>query len=525
MRKLLLGLLLLPSIGLGAQLQSQRFFANNGGLVDHLSPLRIPDNTATDINNITMDDRGQLSKRNGYSVIASTSAMIGFSTWSVNGGGYHNASSGNNFFAVVVGTAVYKTSTALGSWTSVSGINSITATVTNLAQVTDLQDSLVFCNEVDKPFYLKSTGVATAISTDTFSAAKTCGTYGAYLVVGNTTESSVAFPSRVRWSDINNINSFPALNYIDVEPDDGDKIVAIIAFDESIYIFKHRAIYKMLITGLDGPDAFIIRPLSRNIGAWAKNSVRVIPSVGIAFLAQNTAYLLNNDGLNPIGDPIQRTFDTVSRGNWANAVGGVYPHKYQYWLAVSTAGATNTEVLVYDYVQKNWTIFTNMNVNMLAQTEDSSGQNILVSGDYMATAYKQDTGSTDNPGGVASGISASYTTANLLMGGTPEITKGFKYLYIFTQGDVNYTLNVKAAYDYISTYEYSKDVQIGSAGSVYGTGIYDTDVYPASGVNVTRLELNRSSQAIKIKFSNATSGEVFGVIGWTVVYSLEDYKQ
>ncbi len=535
MKKLLLGLLFLPSLVLGAQLTSQRFFQNNGGLVDHISPLRVPDNAATSLNNITMDDRGQLSKRNGYIVAGTTNSLIGYSTWTVNGGGYHTASSGNNFFAIVAGTAVYTTNTAFGAWTSVTGTVSITDSHTNLAQVTDIQDSLVFCNESDKPFYVKSTGNATTISTNTFSAAKTCSTYGSYLIVANTTESSTAFPSRVRWSDINNINSFPALNYIDVEPDDGDKIVSIISFDESVYIFKHRSIYVMQITGLDGPDAFIIRPVSRNVGAWAKNSVRVIPSVGIAFLAQNTEYILTGNGLEPIGDPIQRTFDTVSRGQWANAVAAVYPHKYQYWLAVSTAGSANTEVLVYDYVQHNWTIFTDIAANMLAQAEDSTGQNILVSGDYQATVYRQDNGSVDKPHGVSTGIQASYTTADLLMGsysgnsnyyiGLPDITKGFKYLYIFTQGDNLYTLNVQAAYDYSTNYEYNQNVQIGSAGAIYDTGIYDTDIYPASGYTVTRLELNRSARAVKLKFSNVNSGEIFGLVGWTVVFAPEDYRQ
>ncbi len=531
MKKLLLGLLLIPSVLAANPLQSKRTFTNNGGLVNHLSPFLTPDNNASEIENITMDDRGLLSKRNGYTVIQSTSALgvstsaVAGSTGPVNGGVYHTATVGNSFFTVIMGSDVYRTGNTFSSYSRITGSVVITNSNSNLAQATHLQDKAIFCNEVDKPFYVGSTGNATTISTTTFSAAKTCATYGVYLVIGNTTESALAFPSRVRWSNINDINDFPPLNYIDVEPDDGDKIVGIVAFDESVYIFKHRSIYRMLITGLDGPDAFNIRPVSRNVGAWAKNSIKIIPNVGIAFLAQNTAYLLNDQGLNPIGDPIQRTFDGVSRSMWANAVGGVYPKRYQYWLAVSTANSQNSEILVYDYVQGNWTIFTDMKVNMLAESEDSTGQNILVSGDYQGVTYKQDNGSVDSPRGTSTGIDAFYTTANLFTADSPDITKGFKYLYIYSLGDQSYTLNVKAGYDLNSTYEFNDDIDLGSAGAVYDTGVYDVDVYPASGYQTTRIELNRVSRSMRLKFSNTSSGEIFGLIGWTIVYEMQDYTQ
>lgn len=522
MKKLSFVLLSLLSATLYAgQLQPSRSFENNGGLVDHISPVLVPDKSASDINNITMDDRGQLSKRAGYTLLNSTGAMT---LNPLTGGGYHNAATGTSFFGVVVGTNVYRTgNTFAGSYTNVTGTVTLTSSASNLVQTTSINDQLVFCNESDKPFYLASTGNAVHISTPLFSGAKTCGTYGAYLVIGNTTESGTSYPSRVRWSSIQNTNDFPALNYIDVEPNDGDKIVSLISFDDSVYIFKKRSIHRMVITGLDGADAFIIRPVARNIGAWAKNSVRVIPNVGIAFLAQNTAYVLNDNGLEPIGDPIQRTFDAANRAQWGNAVAAVYPKRYQYWLAIST-GSTNQEALVYDYVQKAWTIYTGMSLNALAQAEDSNGNNLLLSGDYTGNHYKQDTGTSDNPAGVARAINGSYTTGEITFG-SPELTKNFKYLYIITQVDINTTLTVDAAYDYASDYEAAFSVDLGQAGALYGTAIYGTDIYPAGQYKTSRVELNRSARAVRLKFSNSSSGAIVGVIGWVIVYSNEDWRQ
>lgn len=504
------------------QLQAERYFANNGGLFDHISPLLVPNRNATAISNFTLDDRGQLTKRLGYTILNTTGTI---STYTVTGGGYLNSSNGNSFFAVVVGTNVFKTgNTFAGTWTNVSGAT-ITNASTNLTQVTSLQNKLIFCNDSDKPFTLTSTGNSVQISTSTFTKAKTCAAYSNYLVVGNTFEGSTSFPSRIRWSDINNTESFPDLNYWDVEPDDGDQIVSIVTFEDSVYIFKRHSIYRMLVTGGEGPDAFIIRPLSRNIGAWAKNSVKVIPNVGIAFLAQNTAYIYDGANLEPIGDPIQRTFDAVNRQMWAKAVGEVYPKRYQYWLSVSVAGTTNDEVLVYDYVQKAWTTYTGMSFSMLAQSEDSNGANILISGSYIGNVYKQDVGNSDYPNNVKTNINASYTTADLNFG-QPEYTKNFKYLYLFSKVDSSTTVSATAYYDYVTTQPI--DINLGTANltlATYDTAVYDSDIYPNIVNDIQRVELNRSGRSIKLAFVNNSSDANVSIIGWVIVYSLESWRE
>ncbi len=511
--------------GYTAELQSSRHFENTGGLLDRVSPLLVPDKNATLLNNITLDDRGQLSKRNGYTILNSTGALGPVGS-AVTGGGYHNAASGSSFFGLVVGSDVYRTgNTFSGSYTKVTGTVTVTNSASNLAQTTSFQDKLVFCNESDKPFTLSSTGNAVHISTSLFSGAKTCATYGSYLIVGNTTESSVAQTSRVRWSDVNNTDSFPANNYWDVEANDGDKIVSLVAFDDSVYIFKKRSIHRLIITGQEGANAFVVRPIARNIGAWAKNSVKAIPNVGIVFLAQNTVYVLSGNELEPIGDGIQRTIDGINRSAWANSVGEVYPKRYQYWLAVSPSGSTNNKVLVYDYIQKAWTVYSGMTVNALAQAEDSTGDNILLSGDSLGNHYKQDTGTSDNPANVETEISASYTSNDITFG-APEITKTLKYLYLFSLVDATTTVTTNLYYDYDgSAVENSIDLNLGQTGAVYDVAIYDQDVYPNRQYKVSRVELNRSARSVKIQFTNASADSLVGIIGWVFVYTLEDYQQ
>lgn len=511
---------------LHAQLQSERFFDNTGGLLDRVSPLLVSPKNASALSNVTLNSRGQLSKRGGFTALNTGGALGDASNGRyVTGGAYHNAASGTSFFAVVSGTNVYRVSNTFGtSYTAVTGTVTITSNVTNLAQTTSLNDKAIFCNELDKPFYVGSTGNALALASTVFSSATTCASYSNYLILGHTIESNVDYPTRVRWSDLNDINTFPANNYIDVEPNDGDKIVAIITFEDNIYIFKKHCIYQMLITGQSGANAFIVRPLTRGVGAWAKESVKVIPAVGVVFLSQNTVYTLSDSGLEPIGDSIQVTLDNLNRTKWKDAVGEVYPKRYQYWLAMSENSNPPELVLVYDYIQKAWTTYDlNTNVTMMSQAETSTGESILLSGDSNGWHYKQDTGTADYPANTKTVIVSSYTTADLNFS-SPEITKNFKYLYIYSNALSSTTVSVETALDFSTLYNNPIQVDFGNTGAVYDTAIYDTDMYVSQQTGITRVELNLTGKVIKFRFSNDDMDAALGIIGWVVVYDVENFN-
>ncbi len=86
------------------------------------------------------------------------------------------------------------------------------------------------------------------------------------------------------------------------------------------------------------------------------------------------------------------------------------------------------------------------------------------------------------------------------------------------------TTTVEASFDYSTTYEYSQNISLGQVGALYDTAIYDTDIYPSINYKVARIEINRSAKAIKLRFSESSTNS-FGIIGWALVYSLEDWKQ
>ena len=517
MKKLLLSLFLLASPSFAA-LQSERFIDNTGGLVDRYSPILLPTKSAKSIQNIHLDDRGQLVKRLGYDNDNTTD--LTHST--VTGGGFHQSTTGTSFMAVVVGTGIYTTGTTYGgSYTLVNSTEVLTAGINNLAQFTSFNDWGVICNESDYPFQVSNSAAYRIPNVST--GAKTCESFNNYLLLGYTTEASTVYGSRLRWSDLGVLNTWPANNYIDIEPSDGDSIVAIKRYQSNLYVFKKRSIYEVIQTGGSGAEAFIVRPVARGIGAWAKNSVQVIENRGIVFLGQNGVYLFDGSNFDFISDPIQRKIDGLSRSRYAQAVAVVYPVRNQYWISVTDdADTQNKLILVWDYIQQAWSTYTGIHANALIQAEDNTNTIKIFSGDYNGDIYEQDTGTQDEPGGVSTNISCFYETPDLHLG-SPEIDKTFKYVYVFSRATVEANVTMDIAYNYQGAFVDSKDLSVGSVAAVWGTAVWGTDVWPGTATQIHRIEINRKGKAIRLKFSENSTTQL-GVLGWVVVYDLEDYR-
>ncbi len=516
-KKLLLSLLLFSS-PLWAGLQSERYFNNTGGLVDRYSPILVPSKNASDVQNIQFDQRGQLLKRRGYL----KNNVTDLTSNSVTGIGYHQSTTGTTFMAVIVGTNVYTTgNTYGGTYTNVTGTITLTSSANNQAQFTSFKDFGVMCNESDTPIKIQSGSAFALVRAAT--TAKTCESFNNYLLFGNTAESGVTYGSRLRWSDVGDINTYPVNNYIDIEPDDGDSIIAIKRYQSTLYIFKKRSIYEAVLTGAAGAEAFVVRPVARGIGAWAKNSVQAIEAKGIVFLGSDGVYLFDGNNFDLISDQIQRKINGLNRSRYQYAVGAVYQTKHQYHLAVSNGVETsNQTVLVWDFIQESWSVYRGITANALASTEDSSGNILLFSGDTAGGVYKQDVGLVDQPAGANTSITSFYATPELTLG-SPEIDKTYKYLYVFTNVTTTTTIVVDTAYNFTDSYQGTMTIAVGDTGAVWDSAIWNTDIWPGQATRVSRIELNKRAKSLRIKFSD-NSGTDLGVLGWVVVYSLEDYR-
>lgn len=94
--------------------------------------------------------------------------------------------------------------------------------------------------------------------------------------VGNIYESSTKYSSRIRFSDAAAPTTWTDANYIDINPDDGQRVTALYAYQGSILIFKEHSVY--VLTGRS-TESFTIYNLTREFGTTNPESVQEINGV------------------------------------------------------------------------------------------------------------------------------------------------------------------------------------------------------------------------------------------------------
>src|SRR5690606_15573297 len=220
----------------------QKYFGDfSGGLNTLFSPVLPADNESCDLQNVRLREKGTISKRGGTKAI--TEELPG----GVMGAHALYRKDGSKFLLYVIGDTLYK----MGP----DGENIV------------LKDDLTpghrmrFCTYRDKAWC--TNGADPMFWTD----GETCEN-----VEGNPPKSILIrayknhlfavdtdTPNRLRFSELDDPESWPALNFIDINSDDGDKITA---FEESFrgrfIIFKERSIWQLLGDSisnfrLDGP--------------------------------------------------------------------------------------------------------------------------------------------------------------------------------------------------------------------------------------------------------------------------------
>ncbi len=161
------------------------------------------------------------------------------------------------------------------------------------------------------------------------------------------------------WSDLLAYDAFDlSLSTARLNSGEDDSIVALLAWEGSILVFKDQSIFRLLNTSGD-LSQLAAEPLNRGIGCLARRSVAQVGSE-VFWLAQGGVYRISQAfesrlAANPI--PVSDAIDsTMRRINWAYAADacGIVVDRY-YYLAVPLDGATlNNAVLVYDTTTGQW---------------------------------------------------------------------------------------------------------------------------------------------------------------------------
>lgn len=213
-----------------------------------------------------------------------------------------------------------------------------------------------------------------------------------------------AFPNRLRFSKQFNQQAWPALFFIDIDPDDGDMITGIKAFFDQLLIYKRETIY--VLSGTDETNFSVQRAQTdARVGALSNRSIAIINNQS-GFLSERAPYAFEGLRTAYIGENVEGIFDRNNPSqnrqfNWSQEAITCsinYRNKTRnfYWLNIPTgASLRNNLSLVYDYVLGNWTLFDGLEIHSIAIVEESN-QPYVYTGDYNGFLWRQD--ETDNDG-------------------------------------------------------------------------------------------------------------------------------
>ena len=302
------------------------------------------------------------------------------------------------------------------------------------------------------------------------------------------------YPSRLYFSSIESglslPDSFPATNYFDISPDDGDKITGIdVDNTGTLCIFKRNSIRKIFTNGK--PAQWRISDPFSTAGCIAPYTLRKIPQ-GIIYLTRRgdgrkEVRVFNGQVSSSISENIEPTLDDISDIYIDNVVGFYHDEKYYLSYTDKTTGATyNNKVLVYDVVSQKWSKDTNKYISSFCAWNGGNDAGELYTGEAnTGFVYREnaDLSSSDLYIRTKTDLDNGATFAQVTVAGTEE--NPLLYLDATAAG----TLVGAAVSSAAAT---ACSVLTGDYDTAYPNGVWDSAVTYVGATNLYRLVWNEN---------------------------------
>lgn len=251
------------------------------------------------------------------------------------------------------GTTKVFTISPVGAFTDVSGSAYTSA---DRIRFTQFGSRTIFTNNSDKlqSFDVNSSTDFADLDTDA-PVAKYITVVRDFVVVANTLESTTNYPSRVRWSGINDETEWAysqttQADYQDIP--DGGNIVGITGGEFGL-VFLERSIVRMSYLGT--PLIFQFDNISRGTGCLEANSIAQYQGVTF-FLSDDGFYMCDGQKVTPIGsEKVDRYFfETLNLSDIATMSAAVDPIRKLVVWNYPTSGNVR-KLLIYNFKTSRWT--------------------------------------------------------------------------------------------------------------------------------------------------------------------------
>lgn len=172
-------------------------------------------------------------------------------------------------------------------------------------------------------------------------------------------------PSHVFWSKEGNPEEWESTSFIQFTPGDGEKVQAIVAWREFVFVFKETKYFVVVGTNTDGEGKpeFAYRPVEGGAGLASPRAVVSHPS-GVYFMARNGVYRTTGQEPELISSPVESVWSgdkssfytggVLAAASITNCAMGTWEDRI--YLAFPTSEANN-RVLVYDPQGEWWSLY------------------------------------------------------------------------------------------------------------------------------------------------------------------------
>lgn len=203
-----------------------------------------------------------------------------------------------------------------------------------------------------------------AASTCVFPAGNrlVCGAFGTTTGGPGGAESS---PSHVYFSEAGNPESFESTAFIQFTPGDGEKVQAVVAWREFVFVFKESKFFVVTDTAVDseGKPEFVFQPVETGVGLASPRAIAIHPS-GVYFMSRHGVYRTTGqepEEVSQIIEPIWSgdtspfyTGGSLAFSGIKNCAMGAWEDRI--YLAYPTSEA-NSRILVYDPQYQWWSLY------------------------------------------------------------------------------------------------------------------------------------------------------------------------
>lgn len=336
---------------------------------------------------------------------------------------------------------------------------------------------------------------------------------------------------------------------IDINKNDGEKVVGLGFFQDVLVVFKENSIYQLYFNADNG---FVVERITTSYGCVSHGSIASVEN-DCYFLTEQGVFVLGNEPnyyaairTNELSSRIKTLLEQINPANYEKCRSLYW--KDRYFLSVPLNGTAVNCLIVYDRRFYAWSYWDNIYANDMIIFKDKDGDNEqhFYFTDDQTAFMNEFTPGVYNDNGEA--IDAIFRTRAF----EGKKIDREKYWYTIRPIFRLTTGNVQISY---ITERGSEGVPVTLSGAAsgglgtdeigavtFGTSQHDTYTNADMGIagadddetnssntdashTVFDIGVNLDSRLLKVQFENNGLNETFTLLGWVILYQVKDHAR